>query len=166
MFRASTKAKQVLAQFIASSGPQDMNHDRAVTMMRCFTEVDYVYNQTLEKHHGVVASAFVYGATLPWHTHIYFLKPFFTSPPTSQTRTILHECSHLYANTKDHAYLHQYHYWVLHEEEQRTNADSFVEYIMNKATKAKHVEVSSYPWDRHYLRGRPLFGAPIHALGA
>ena len=147
LFRAANNAKQALARFIVISDPQDKNHDRAVSMMSCFIEVDYVYNETLlESPNGKKVSAYVYVSKFTTRKRIYFLNLFFIIPLSSQTHTILHECSHLYHDTKDHAYVQDYHYSFLHQEEEGTNADSFVDSIMNKNILAKHEEI--YRWNR------------------
>ena len=101
--------------------------------MSCFIEVDYMYDETLSKSpSGKEVSAYVYISKFDRKKRIFFLKTFFKIPLDSQIHTIIHECSHLYHGTEDHAYIQEHHYLFLHEEERNTNTDSFVENVMAK----------------------------------
>ena len=122
-------AKTMVAETILRTNPREAFHDDAVRVMACFTEVEYVYDADRAGHAAYVQLWPRWAFRNKYR--IWFLKPFFVGSRLTQAGVILHECSHLYIGTEDHAYVQEKHFFTLHDEEWRTNADTFVEYIKN-----------------------------------
>ena len=155
---ATHTAKDIVARFLLFTDPVDPFHIKAVELMHCFQEIRFKYplpapngtdDSTTVAHvpNGTDDSTTV--AHVPNGTddsttvahvvyHLIYRRPniilfddFFRQNRRGQAITIIHECSHLYNGSSDHAYVWDPLFAKLLEHQHLSNADSIAGRMAN-----------------------------------